>query len=333
MSNWTPGTLLKLSGSYWQTCTLHAAVKLDLFSQMGDEPVSGPDLAKTLSLDTRGLVTLLNALAAMDLVDKTWDTYACTPAARKFLSKDSDAYVGYMILHHHHLAQSWVNMDQAISGGGPIRHSALSPDPDVRENFLMGMFNNAMAMAPDIARILDLAHCTRLLDLGGGPGTYAIHFCLAHPGLKAVVFDQPTTRPFAEKTIARFKLQGQVSFVPGDYTRGPLTLGQTFDAAWLSHILHGEGPDMAEEIIEKALSAVHPGGSIFIHEFIPDDTGDGPLFPALFSMNMFLGTENGRSYCQEDLFGMLERQGVRDLRRLDFSGPTQSGIICGIKGE
>ena len=309
MSNWTPGTLLKLSGSYWQTCTLHAAVKLDLFTQMGSEPVLGPDLAKTLCLDTRGIVTLLNALAAMNLLDKTGDTYACTQPARQFLSRTSESYVGYMILHHHDLAQSWVDMDRAISEGGPIRHSAQSPDPDVRENFLMGMFNNAMAMAPEIARIIDLSHCRRLLDLGGGPGTYAIHFCLAHPGLKAVVLDRPTTRPFAEKTIARFNLKGQISFVPGDYTRGPLPLGQTFDAAWLSHILHGEGPDMAEQIIEKALKTIHPGGQIFIHDFILDDTEDGPLFPALFSMNMFLGTKKGRAYSQADLFGMLERLG------------------------
>jgi SAM-dependent methyltransferase len=331
MSNWTPGTLLKLSGSYWQACTLHAAVKLDLITQMGSEPIQGSVLAKTLSLDSQGLVTLLNALAAMDLVDKTGHSYAATPAAQNFLSKDSESYIGYMILHHHHLAESWVNMDQAVSQGRPIRHAALSQDPEVRESFLMGMFNIAMATAPDIAQILDLSHCTRLLDLGGGPGTYAIHFCLAHPGLKAVVFDQPTTRPFAEKTIARFNLQGQVSFVPGDYTRGPLTLGQTFDAAWLSHILHGQGPDMAEQVIEKALKAVHPGGSIFIHEFILDDTCDSPLFPALFSMNMFLATQKGQSYSQEDLFGMLERQGVRDICRLDFSGPTQSGIIWGKK--
>ncbi len=332
MSNWTPGTLLKLSGSYWQTCTLHAAVKLDLFTHMGSEPVPGPDLATALSLDPRGLATLLNALAAMDLVEKTGEAYACTEPARKFLSKDSESFIGYMILHHHHLAQSWVNMDQAVSKGGPIRHSDGNSDPKIRESFLMGMFTNAMAIAPEIARIIDLSHCARLLDLGGGPGTYAIHFCLARPGLKAVVFDRPTTRPFAEKTIAKFKLQGQISFVPGDYTRGPLTLGQTFDAAWLSHILHGEGPEMAEQIIEKALKAVHPGGTLFIHEFILDDSCDGPLFPALFSMNMFLGTQKGQAYSQGDLFGMLKRLGVRDIHRLDFCGPTQSGIICGKKG-
>ncbi len=29
-TNWTPGSLLQLSGSYWQAFTLHAGVKLEL---------------------------------------------------------------------------------------------------------------------------------------------------------------------------------------------------------------------------------------------------------------------------------------------------------------
>ena len=32
---WNPGILLKLSGSYWQTCALHTAVKLGIFSIAG----------------------------------------------------------------------------------------------------------------------------------------------------------------------------------------------------------------------------------------------------------------------------------------------------------
>jgi hypothetical protein len=34
---WHPGTLLELSGYFWKTCTLHAAVKLDVFTAVGDQ--------------------------------------------------------------------------------------------------------------------------------------------------------------------------------------------------------------------------------------------------------------------------------------------------------
>ncbi|MCP4723257.1 MAG: class I SAM-dependent methyltransferase, partial [Desulfobacteraceae bacterium] len=120
-----------------------------------------------------------------------------------------------------------------------------------------------------------------------------------------------------------------ISFIPGDYTRDNFCLDQKFDTAWLSHILHGEGPEMAEKIIARAAAALRPGGKIFIHDFILDNTMDSPLFPALFSLNMFLGTKQGQSYSEEQLVDMLTNQGVKNIVRLDFAGPTQSGILTG----
>jgi hypothetical protein len=103
----------------------------------------------------------------------------------------------------------------------------------------MGMFNIAMSMAPSLADKIDLSGRRHLLDLGGGPGTYAIHYCLKNPSLKATVYDLPTTRPFAEKTIEKFGLTDRIDFIDGNYVKEGIE--GVYDVAWLSHILHGEG--------------------------------------------------------------------------------------------
>jgi SAM-dependent methyltransferase len=167
--------------------------------------------------------------------------------------------------------------------------------------------------------------------LGGGPGTYAIHFCLNNPGLKATVFDLPTTRKFAEKTIASFDLSGRIRFKGGSYLDENTDLKQEYDAVWLSQILHGEGPEEAESIVAKATKALKPGGKILIHEFILDNTMDGPLFPALFALNMLIGTDKGQAYSEAQLREMLERCGISNIRRLDVSSPNDAGIIIGVK--
>ncbi len=330
-TDWHPGTLLALSGSYWKTCTLHAGVKLDIFTCIGPDTLTAKQVTQKQRLDLRGTTMLLDALAAMDLLTKTTSGYANTPAAARFLSKDSDQYIGYMILHHHHLADAWVRMDEAITRGGPIRERSSVSSDEWREAFLMGMFNNAMATAPDVANSVDLSGCTRLLDMGGGPGTYAIHFCKANPHLTAVVFDLATTRPFAEKTIDRFGLSDRIRFVPGDYTTDEIPLKPEFEAAWLSHVLHGEGPDQAAGIVAHAAKTLVPGGQLLIHDFILDDTRDRPEFAALFSLNMFLGTESGQSYTESEIREMMIAAGMTDIVRLDYTGPTQSGILKGMK--
>jgi predicted O-methyltransferase YrrM len=175
---------------------------------------------------------------------------------------------------------------------------------------------------------IDLLDRRRLLDLGGGPGTYAIYFCLKNPQLKATVYDLPTTRPYAIKTIEKFGLADRIDFVEGDYLSKDIS--GSYDVAWLSQILHAEGPEDCQRIIEKVISVLEPGGMIIVHEFILDNTMDGPLFPALFSLNMLLGTRNGRSYSEREIMEMLTRAGVGQIERLPFRLPNDSGIIRGV---
>jgi SAM-dependent methyltransferase len=232
-----------------------------------------------------------------------------------------------MIMHHHYLMPSWNRLADSVRTGRPARERTISGDDDRREAFLMGMFNIASAIAPTVAELIDLGGCRRLLDLGGGPGTFAIHFCKKHPELTAAVYDLATTRPFAQKTIKKFGLEDRIRFIPGDYTSEEVD--GAFDAVWMSHILHGEDPATCREMIRKAVGTLTGKGRIFIHEFILEDNADGPLFPALFSLNMLVGTDGGRAYTQAELIDMLTAAGVGDIQRLPFIGPTESGILAG----
>ena len=325
---WNPGKLLELSGHYWKTGTLHAAVNLDVFSTIGDKELTGPQIASELNCAEKGMERLLNALTAMGLLLKRDRRYANTPAGRNFLCRESPQYLGYMMRHHHQLVESWTRLDEAVSSGRPVRERPANRAESWRENFLMGMFNMAMNLAPRIVPLLDLSDRRQMLDLGGGPGTYAIHFCRANPQLSATVVDLPTTRPFAEKTIARFDLSERVAFRPGDYHKDDI--GSGYDAAWLSHILHAEGPEDCRQILAKTVRALTEGGLVIIHDFILEDTMDRPLFPALFSLNMLLGTDGGQSYSETQLRQMMEEAGVAQIRRIRFDSPNDSGILMGI---
>jgi SAM-dependent methyltransferase len=318
---------LEVSGSYWKSCTLHAGVKLGIFTLIGDRSRTDQEIAEGLGGDLRGVTMLLNALSALGLLTKKENAYANTDASKTFLKKDSPQYLGYMLMHHHHLVESWSKLDQGVLTGKPTRSRSGFDEAVVRESFLMGMFNMAMNLAPRIVPEIDLSGRKHLLDLGGGPGTYAIHFCLKNPGLRATVYDLPTTRSFAEQTITRFGLSDRIEFQEGDYLEG--TIQGTFDVVWLSHILHGEGPEDCQRMIRKAVSRLTPGGIILVHEFILNDGMDGPIFPAIFSLNMLLGTENGQSYSDRQIREMLAQAGVRDIRRIPVQTPNDSGIIQG----
>jgi len=330
--SWNPADLLQFSGDYWSACALHAGVKLDVFTHLAERPQAATELAGRLQTDVRGLAMLLTSLAALDLLEKIGEAYAATLFAAEFLSRTSPRYLGHIILHHHHLMASWAHLDEAVRSGGPIRER-VSHDDDAmaRESFLMGMFNLAMQIAPRIVAGIDLGGRRRLLDLGGGPGTYAVHFCQHNPRLTAVVYDLESTRHFAEQTIARFGLADRIAFAAGDFIDGDIQ--GRFDVAWLSHILHGESPEGCAVIVRKTVAALEPGGLILVQEFILDDSMNGPLFPALFSLNMLLGTPRGQAYSEGQLFAMLAAAGISGLRRLPLELPNGAGVIAGTVPE
>ncbi len=326
--SWNPGRLLDLSGGYWQTCALHAGVKLDLFTILDDGEKNAEAVAGATGNDLRGLSMLLNALTAMGLLQKEDGRYANSSQAARFLSRNSPDYLGYIINHHHHLMDSWAHLDVAVRTGRSLRERSAHREEEWRENFLMGMFNLASMLAPHVVRKIDLSNRSRLLDLGGGPGTYAIHFCLENPQLNATVYDLPSTRPFAEKTIARFVLEDRIRFMDGNFIEKGIE--GRYDAAWLSHILHGEDPDGCRKILSKAAGALEPGGMLMVQEFILEDDLAGPLFPTLFSLNMLLGTEGGRSYSEAQIRAMMEEAGVKNPRRVPTDDmPGETGIIVG----
>lgn len=328
-NQWTPDRLVKTSGAYWETCALHAALALDLFTRIGDSRVDRQTLADQLDAPADGVGRLLDAVCAMGLLLKEGEVYANSEASRTYLCSDSDRYMGYILHHHRHLVESWARLPDAVLTGEPVRLPVREKNEDAREAFLMGMFNLANQLAPKLVPAVDLSRSRTLLDLGGGPGTYAVHFCRHYPDLTATVLDLPTTRPFAEKIIAQMGMEGRVSFFSGDFLQDDFP--GSFDAVWMSHILHGESPDDCQRIIDKAARFLNPGGVAIIHEFILDDAKTGPLFPALFSLNMLLGTAAGRAYSQAEICGMLEKGGLTGCQRLDFMGTNDSGVIRGIK--
>ncbi len=58
---------------------------------------------------------------------------------------------------------------------------------------------------------------------------------------------------------------------------------------------------------------------------------DGPLFPALFALNMLIGTEQGQAYSEAQLRKMLASSGIANIHRLDVSSPNDAGIMMGLK--
>ena len=323
---WSAGKLLGVSSYYWRSSAVHAGVKLGLFTEIGNGRLSAAQLSNDMGASHRGLGMLLNALTAFGLLVHVEDRYGNTGFSKTHLVEGEPGYLGYIIMHHYHLVDGWTKLDEAVMQGAPVDKKSYGDEVE-RQSFQMGMFNLAMAIAPALADEIDLDGRRHLLDLGGGPGTHAIHFCLANPDLRATVYDRATTEPFFRETTGKFSMAERIDFVAGDFNVDPIA--GSYDVAWLSQILHSNTFEECQALIEKTVSILEPGGMILIHDFFLNDTMDGPLFPALFSLNMLL-SNHGRSYSEREVKEMMSKAGVQSITRLDFRAPNDSAVLSGV---
>ncbi|MDL2316585.1 acetylserotonin O-methyltransferase [Desulfovibrio sp. OttesenSCG-928-A18] len=326
---WTARDILQLSGAYWASCSLQAGVQLDLFTRLHAGPRDESALATELGCNPRAFSMLCTALTALGFLERRGGALAAPEEILRFLSHDSPEYLGFIIKHHAHIMPGWTKLARAVLTGSSTteKSTRYTEDASEREDFLMGMFNIARMQADLIADSLDLSGRKRLIDVGGGPGSYAIYFCRKNPELTATIFDLPTTEPFARKTIARFGLEDRVNFVAGNFLSDTLPAG--YDVAWLSQVLHGESPEGAASLVKDAAACLEPGGLLCVQEFVLNDDRQGPEHAALFGLNMLVQTQGGQTYTSLEISDMLRAAGAARVRELAVALPQSCRVLLG----
>src|SRR5205085_12310564 len=96
----------------------------------------------------------------------------------------------------------------------------LGADPEQTRAFVLGMHQRAMGIARGVVPFLDMTGVTNLLDVGGGPGTYACLLAQANPDLQVTVRDLPAVVAIAEELIAQAGQSSRVGTLAGDATSG-----------------------------------------------------------------------------------------------------------------
>ena len=179
-------------------------------------------------------------------------------------------------------------------------------------------------LSMEISRAFDAGRFSRLLDIGGGSGTYTIAFLQANAQLTAVVFDLAPVIPMAGERLQAAGLSGRSTLAAGDFSVDELPSG--CDLALLSAIIHQNSPAQNLELYRKVFRALDAGGSILIRDHIMDESRTSPLAGALFAVNMLIGTTGGGTYTFGEMREGLEKAGFVDVSRVR-AGKEMDGLV------
>lgn len=310
--------LARLWGGFRASRVILTANNYRIFDHL-KTPKTAVEIAQTIGTDPRATEILLDAVTSVGLLKKSGGKYRNMETAKKFLVKDSPLYQGDMLRHADSLWKSWSGLDEVVKTGLPNRSGSRDLD-----SFIRAMHNNAVFRAKDVISAIDLKHVTRALDLGGGPGTYSME--LARRRIIVSLFDLPETLEIAKQVVGKQK-EKNIHFISGDFHTDDIGTG--YDLVFISQILHSLSIEDSLALIEKSANALNPKGLIAIHEFLLQKDRAHPVPGALFSVNMLVNTEAGRSYTTDEMKDWLLQKGFKNVK-IKALGDTV--VVTGRKG-
>ena len=179
--------------------------------------------------------------------------------------------------------------------------------PNERETFAHAMMGLTVGQAPVVATRYPFQEVQTVCDLGGGRGTLLSEILVRHPHLRGILADAQGVLESARSLLERRGLTSRVDFVPCNFFEDPIPPGA--DLYILKNVLHDWDVPECEQLIRRTAAALPAGGRLLIHDAFLHDDHSGPLYPALFSVALFLLTE-GRNYSAAEYKGWLQEAGL-----------------------
>ncbi len=314
-----PTYLIQLATGYWASATLLAANDVGLFAALSGEPQTAAQVAAAVAADARATEMLLDACCGLNLLVKQGDRYMLTSAAAAFLTPGRPGYLGSALQWARDQYAAWGRLAETVRSGRPAvdPQEHLGADPEQTRIFVLGMQQRAAGLAQAVVSYLDLEGCETLLDVGGGPGTYACLLTKRYPGLRATVLDLPGIVSVAAELIAEQGATDRVSVLGGDASTGEY--GESYyDAVLFSGVLHQMNAETIRRMLQGAHRAMLPGGRLLVSDIMSDATRTQPVFSTLFGLQMLLTSEAGGVFSAEECEAWLLEAGFHDpqIRRL-----------------
>ena len=329
-------SLFDLCTGFVYSQTLLAAVQLRLFETLRDAPLPLPVLAARLQLSEAAAQCLLRATDSLRLTARRRDgRHGIGPLGTALLG---DPGIVAMVQHHATLYRDLADPVALLrrDGGGTglagywaYARASAPPDPAQVAAYTRLMAATQPMISAEILAAYDLSQHRRLLDVGGGDGSFLAAAGRSAPSLEVHLFDLPAVLPQAEARLGEAGLLPRARLHGGSFRTDPLPVG--CDAISLVRVVHDHDDLVAQDLLRKAYEALPAGGRLLLAEPMAETPGAEAMGGAYFGFYLF-AMGSGRPRSAAELTTMLRTAGFGRVRELPTALPLLTRVLVADRG-
>lgn len=308
---------------------LGTAAELEIADAVGEEPASARYIATILNLHEGSVYRLLRALAAYGIFEETAEGEFRHNSFSRQLSKKHPYSLHAMakLWHSDALRMAWGKFPDALRDGrsafqhahGENIYHFLESHSETAGVFHQAMENNSTAVAESLAAGFPFGNYPRILDLGGGMGSFLAAILKAHPLNQGAVYDLPVVAEAFQKYIDSQKLKVRARFISGDWFE---SVPADFDLYLVKNSLWNWPDAECGKILKNVRQAMRANSELLIIEYFPQ--ADKPWTTA-FDLQQ-LNVTGGRGRTPEEYRRLLEEVGL--TLSASFQIETQAVLQC-----
>ena len=308
--------LFQMMQAYKETSLIKTGVELGVFDHLAGGPLDVHAVSDAFGGDPRGTKILLNALAAIRVVETDGQRYWLAPGADELLVRDHPGFVGDMV---HVFASDWEwdalnRFGAAVRKGGTVLDEhAETPEYKYWEDFAAFAPVVAKPTADVLADALAPWAADRgtvdVLDLACGHGCYGYTVAQRYPQAKVWSLDWENVLAVAGSHAEQMGVRDRTNFITGDMFEVPL--GGPYDLVLITNVLHHFSEARAQELLTRAASVLKPDGKVGVVGFTTSDAlpAEDPA-PHLFSVLMLAWTSEGEVHSEAAYQQMYQASGL-----------------------
>jgi ubiquinone/menaquinone biosynthesis C-methylase UbiE len=319
MSDVTPESIMKVALGFMAAKHLFVADEIGMFEKLARGSLTLEALGERMVMPSRTTRIVADAMVALGLLQRQGDRYHNTEVATAFLGGAAGSGLRPFLRLVNRLSYlRWARLEEAVRTDTIIFEAGFNKEE--QQLYSEGVEAVTAETANVIAGNYNFGRHQRVLDLGGGTGSFLLAILSRFDKVRGTLYDLPAVTSDTRRRLAQTPHESRIEIVEGDFFNDPIPQGH--DAIIIANIIHCFAADRVLELLQRVRNVVSVATRVLLVDFWTNAAHTEPAFSALMAGEFLLTPGGGDVYSIDDAASWFDQTGWRMIEHKALAGPA-----------